>query len=55
MILIDFHPAPKKALCDGPQALTPDRLPKLVRYVERVRAAYEEVAELSGATLVPGS
>lgn len=55
MILIDFHPAPKKALCDGPQALTPDQLPKLVRYVERVRAAYEEVAEFAAANSVPRS
>ena len=31
------------ALCDGPQALTLDQLPRLKRYVERVREAYEDV------------
>ena len=46
-VLVDFHPHPEKALCDGGQALTPADLPRLLRYVERVRAAYLEAT--SGA------
>ncbi len=45
MVLVDFHPAPQLALCDGPQALTMDALPKLLHYVQRVRQAYEEVTQ----------
>jgi len=41
MVLVDFHPDPATALCDGPQALTLDALPRFVAYVARVRAAYE--------------
>jgi 3-deoxy-7-phosphoheptulonate synthase len=43
MVLVDFHPRPEAALCDGPQALTLDRLPALVEYVKKVRAAYEAI------------
>ncbi|MCC6156825.1 MAG: 3-deoxy-7-phosphoheptulonate synthase, partial [Deltaproteobacteria bacterium] len=42
-VLIDLHPHPERALCDGPQALTLDQLPRFVRYVARVREAYEAV------------
>lgn len=42
-VLVDFHPRPEAALCDGPQALPLRDLPRLQRYVERVRAAYEDV------------
>ena len=42
MVLVDFHPVPADALCDGPQALTLDQLPRLKSYIERVRSAYEE-------------
>jgi 3-deoxy-7-phosphoheptulonate synthase len=45
MVLIDFHPRPGEALCDGGQALTPDQLPGLLRYVQRMREAYLAVAE----------
>jgi 3-deoxy-7-phosphoheptulonate synthase len=40
MVLVDFHPRPEEALVDGPQALTLDQLPQLLRYVHRVRTAY---------------
>jgi 3-deoxy-7-phosphoheptulonate synthase len=43
MVLVDFHPDPHKALCDGPQALTMDYLPRLAEYLRRVRTCYEEV------------
>ena len=42
LVLVDFHPEPTQALCDGPQALTLDQLPTLADYVSRVRRAYEE-------------
>jgi 3-deoxy-7-phosphoheptulonate synthase len=42
MVLVDFHPNPKAALCDGPQALRLDQLPRLQRYASRVRQAYQE-------------
>jgi 3-deoxy-7-phosphoheptulonate synthase len=43
VVLVDFHPDPRAALCDGPQALTPAELPKFLRYVSRVREAYEGI------------
>ncbi len=42
MVLVDFHPNPKVALCDGPQALALEQLPRLKRYAARVRQAYLE-------------
>ncbi len=38
MILVDFHPAPAKALVDGPQAL---RIPELGRFLEDVSIVRE--------------
>jgi 3-deoxy-7-phosphoheptulonate synthase len=43
MVLIDFHPHPEQALCDGPQALPLAKLPDLTRYVAAVRQAFEAV------------
>ncbi len=40
MVLIDVHPRPERALCDGGQALRLEDVPRLKRYVERIRAAY---------------
>jgi 3-deoxy-7-phosphoheptulonate synthase len=45
-ILVDFHPEPERALCDGPQALRLEQLPALVEYVQRVRQAYEDVIRI---------
>ena len=42
MVLVDFHPNPSKALCDGPQALTLDELEPYLEDVRIVRAAYEQ-------------
>ncbi|MBW2314263.1 MAG: 3-deoxy-7-phosphoheptulonate synthase [Deltaproteobacteria bacterium] len=42
MVLVDFHPNPEQALCDGPQALLMDELPRYLEDVRIVRAAYEE-------------
>jgi 3-deoxy-7-phosphoheptulonate synthase len=38
-VMIDIHPHPETALCDGPQALTPDELGPLVAEMGRVAAA----------------
>jgi 3-deoxy-7-phosphoheptulonate synthase len=46
-VLVDFHPKPDAALCDGPQALTLDQLPVLLEYTRAVREAYERVTALS--------
>jgi 3-deoxy-7-phosphoheptulonate synthase len=43
MVLVDVHPVPEKALCDGPQALRLEQVPRFVEYVRRVRACYDEV------------
>jgi 3-deoxy-7-phosphoheptulonate synthase len=37
-LLVEVHPRPEEAICDGPQALRTD---ELAAYVERVRAAAE--------------
>ena len=42
MVLVDFHPKPEEALCDGPQALLLDELELFVRDAELVRRAYLE-------------
>jgi 3-deoxy-7-phosphoheptulonate synthase len=45
MVLVDFHPHPEVALCDGPQALRLEELPRLVAYVNRVRRTYQDVVQ----------
>jgi 3-deoxy-7-phosphoheptulonate synthase len=42
MILVDIHPHPEAALCDGPQALLLDELPWFLADVGIARRAYEE-------------
>ena len=46
MVLVDFHPAPNKALVDGPQALTLDELPLFLEDVQIAREAYEKRCQL---------
>ncbi len=41
LVLVDLHPRPEEALCDGPQALRLDELELFVRDAELDRAAYE--------------
>ncbi len=41
MILVDFHPEPEAALCDGPQALRLEELEPLLEDVRIVREAYQ--------------
>jgi len=47
MILVECHPAPKLAVCDGPQALTMEELPHFLEDVRVVRAAYEKRRQLA--------
>jgi 3-deoxy-7-phosphoheptulonate synthase len=42
MVLVDFHPNPEDALCDGPQALLLDELELFIRDAELVRRAYAD-------------
>jgi 3-deoxy-7-phosphoheptulonate synthase len=49
MVLVDFHPNPKKALVDGPQALVLEELPYFLEYVRLAREAYEKCRALSQA------
>ena len=42
MVLVDVHPRPAEALCDGPQALLLDELATFADDVSIVRRAYEE-------------
>ena len=47
MVLVDFHPAPTKALVDGPQALLIQELPKFLEDIRIVREAYEKRVALA--------
>jgi len=47
MLLVDFHPRPEKALCDGPQALLVDDLRSYLEDVRVVREAYEKRRRLA--------
>jgi len=40
MVLVDFHPHPEQALCDGPQALLLSELEPYLEDTRIVREAY---------------
>jgi 3-deoxy-7-phosphoheptulonate synthase len=42
MVLVDVHPKPAEALCDGPQALLLEELPFFLQDIAIARRAYEE-------------
>lgn len=46
MVLVDFHPAPAKALVDGPQALLLEELPKFVADAQLARETYLKRCEI---------
>jgi len=46
MVLVDFHPKPEEALCDGPQALLFAEFELFVRDTQLVRNAYLERCKL---------
>lgn len=50
MVLVDFHPDPSVALCDGPQALTLPELAPFLEDVHIVRDAYEKRRALAAPT-----
>ena len=47
MVLVDFHPAPNRALVDGPQALRLEELPQFLEEVQIARDAYEKRVRLA--------
>ncbi len=47
MVLVECHPRPEMALCDGPQALTMRELEYFIEDVRIARRAYEERRELA--------
>jgi 3-deoxy-7-phosphoheptulonate synthase len=47
MVLVDFHPEPSKALCDGPQALLLDELAAFLEDIKIVREAYQRRKSLA--------
>ena len=49
MVLVDVHPKPELALCDGPQALLLEELEYFVRDAHLVRNTYLERCKLRGA------
>jgi 3-deoxy-7-phosphoheptulonate synthase len=53
MVLVDFHPAPAKALVDGPQALRLEELPRFLEDVAIAREAYEKRRALAANTIKP--
>jgi 3-deoxy-7-phosphoheptulonate synthase len=44
-VIVDVHPDPERALCDGPQALVQDDMPKLRETVARFAAAVDRVVD----------
>ncbi len=46
MVLVDFHPHPEEALCDGPQALRFDELSTVIEDARIARDAYERRLKL---------
>ena len=47
MVLVDFHPAPNRALVDGPQALLLEELPHFLEDIQIAREAYEKRVTLA--------
>jgi 3-deoxy-7-phosphoheptulonate synthase len=41
IVLVDFHPNPEEALCDGPQALLVSELADFIEDARITRRAYE--------------
>ncbi|MEW6267965.1 MAG: 3-deoxy-7-phosphoheptulonate synthase [Thermodesulfobacteriota bacterium] len=55
MVLVDFHPNPAKALCDGPQALTLEELEPYLEDIRIVREAYERRRALASRGALPAA
>jgi 3-deoxy-7-phosphoheptulonate synthase len=52
MVLVEFHPRPELALCDGPQALTMNELDHFLADVEIARKAYLERKALAARAML---
>jgi len=52
MILVEFHPQPEAALCDGPQSLTVEEFHRFTEDVSIVRTAYEQRVNACSRELV---
>lgn len=50
MVLVDVHPFPERALCDGPQALTLDELPAFIEDISLARDTFLRRVELHERT-----
>ena len=46
MVLVDFHPAPAKALVDGPQALLLEELPNFLEDLQLCHETYKKRCEI---------
>ncbi|AEH44479.1 DAHP synthetase I/KDSA [Thermodesulfatator indicus DSM 15286] len=46
MVLVEFHPDPHRALCDGPQALFLEEIPCFLDYINRAREAYLDMKNI---------
>lgn len=44
-LMIEVHNNPEKALCDGPQSLTPDQFHSLMKKVQRLQPICKELYE----------
>ncbi len=49
MVLVDFHPKPEEALCDGPQALLFGEFDLFMKDIELVRKTYLERCKLASS------
>jgi 3-deoxy-7-phosphoheptulonate synthase len=54
MVLVDFHPAPQKALVDGPQALYLEELPIFLEDIHITREAYSQRRQLANKIISLG-
>src|ERR1041385_7348885 len=53
LVLVDFHPAPNRALVDGPQALSLEELPHFLEDIQIARTAFEKRVALSERQATP--
>jgi len=53
LVLVDFHPAPDRALVDGPQALSLEELPHFLEDIQIARTAFEKRVALSERQATP--
>jgi 3-deoxy-7-phosphoheptulonate synthase len=53
MVLVDFHPVPKMALVDGPQAMLIEELDWFLEDVGLARECYEKRQALAARSGVP--